>query len=112
MQPELGSTRPWLSGANLCGQASTKADHSVGTALGLLFAGSGLCHTARSRPQTLIWTGVRPDREEALPRGIQAPSVVPADDDADADDADDDSNMQVSACFMERKSGDDAADDC
>ena len=59
----------------------------------------------------MIWTGVRPEREEALPRGIQAPSVVPADDDADADDADDDSNMQVSTCFMERKSGDDAADD-
>lgn len=64
----------------------------------------------------MIWTGVSPEREEALPRGIQAPSVVapsvvPADDDADADDADDDSNMQVSACFMERKSGDDAADD-
>ena len=67
----------------------------------------------------MIWTGVRPEREEALPRGIQAPSVLPDDDDADVLDADadsDDSKMHVvlrheSACFKERKSGDDAADD-
>ena len=61
----------------------------------------------------MIWTGVSPEREEALPRGIQAPSVAPDDDDADDED---DSKMHVvlrhvSACFKERKSGDDAADD-
>ena len=149
MQPVLGSTRPWLSGASLCGHASTKADHSVGTSVFLLLGGKGLCHTARSIPHTLICTGVRPVRDEALPSGIQAPRLGPDDvgdvdddddddgddgDDVDVDDDDDDVDVDgdddvgdfvvdsddakmhdvlegVSARFMVRKRGDDAASD-
>ena len=77
-----------------------------------------MCHTARSRPQTLIWTGVRPEREEALPRGIQAPSVGPDEDDTDEDDTDADSDAAkmhvlrgVSVGFVRRKSGDNEASD-
>lgn len=36
--------------------------------------GSGLCHTAMSRPQTRIWVGFRPVREEADAKGIHAPN--------------------------------------
>ena len=95
----------------------------MGTAVFLLLGGRGLCHTARSRPHTLIWTGARPASDEALPRGIQAPSVGPADccggvEEEVSSVAVIDSDAAkirvlewVFGCLVVRKSGDDAASD-
>ena len=77
-----------------------------------------MCHTARSRPHTLIWTGVKPASDEALPRGIQAPSVGPAEDEVSSVAVVDSEAAKMRDVlewefgrFAARKSGDDAAGD-
>jgi hypothetical protein len=54
MHPEFGLTLPCDSGAKRWGHASTNALHSVAAEPLLASFGSGLCHTARSTPQTRI----------------------------------------------------------